>query len=83
MEGLLDSSARVHHYSDADDDEVRAAVHGNLPDDYGRALLNFNARIRKDGYNVMEAGGGMHVAIRPNVFLPTKVHFHDGTVNLR
>jgi len=80
VEGVLDTSARVHRYNDSDEDEIRSA---DAADNYGRALLNFNARIRKSGYNVVDAGGGMHVAIRPNVFLPTKVHFDDGTVDLR
>lgn len=82
VEGLLDPSARVHDLSDEDDRALRRA-HSEQPEDVRREILRFNSRLRQKGYDVIRSGH-IHAAIRPNVFLPTRLHYPGGeAVELR
>ena len=87
VEGII-PEPNVYHMSRSEAAEMDAR--GNVPaKDYDpRYLTEFSARIRKQGYNVIrmpsseETDHDYHVVIRPKTFVPTKIHYRDGTVSL-
>ena len=86
VEGHL-SDPRVHDLTREDQqqlDDIYVQNAAKKDGSYRRALNSFSAQFRKQGYNLLRnPSTGFHVAIRPNVFMPTKVHYPGETVELR
>lgn len=86
VEGEIDPDARVRQLN-ADETEHLRGIYDGDPKQYVRRLREFSAGMRQQGYHVLQSATSpdIYAAIRPNVFLPTKVHYPDSreTIDLR
>lgn len=87
VEGVLHPDAKIHTLTPEDNARFFDAWSTAGPKQDGsfvRASNKWTSEFARQGYHILrEPSTGYHVAIRPNVFLPSVVHYPEGSVNLR
>lgn len=87
VEGSLHPDARVYDVTDEDSERLFDATTSALKRKDGssrRAINHWTSGFARQGYHVLRSPQtGFHVAIRPGAFMPQRVHYRDGSVNLR
>lgn len=90
VEGVV-PEPRVYDMSLQDRKAVDEIWNRPANSDWQKDLLRFSAGVRRQGYNLIrlpnpeenEQDWDYHAVIRPKTFVPTRIHYPSGVVNLR